>query len=261
MTSGAPAQREALNQVKAFWEARPCGAKHASSPEGTLEFFAEVEQRRYQLEPFIRRYAQFEQTGGERVLEIGVGMGTDFVQFVRAGANATGVDLTEHGVRLVRERLTLEGLDGEVLVADAERLPFADGGFHVVYSWGVLHHTTDPDAAIRSALRMLRPGGRLCVMVYARHSWVAFGLWARYALLRGRPWRTLAAVVSGHMESAGTRAYTPRELRERFGRLEDLSIQHVGTPYDRRLAGKVAAITGGRLGWFLVVTGRAPAAD
>lgn len=249
-----------LARVKDFWEAVPCGTKHASSPEGTREFFSEVERKRYELEPFIARYAQFDQTNGARVLEIGVGLGTDFVQFVRAGAQATGVDLTEHGVRLVRERLALEGLQAELLVANAERLPFPDHHFDVVFSWGVLHHTSDPDAAIRTALRTLRPGGRLCVMVYARHSWVAFGLWARYALLRGRPWRTLADVVAHHMESDGTRAYTPRELRERFGELEDLSIQHVGTPYDRRVAGKLAALTGDRLGWFLVVTGRAPQA-
>lgn len=257
MTSRTRAPAAELARVRDFWELAPCGAKHGSSPEGTREFFSEIEQRRYQLEPFIPSYARFDETRGQRVLEVGVGLGTDFVRFARAGAHATGVDLTEHGVRLVRERLALEGLGGDVLVANAERLPFPDGQFDVVFSWGVLHHTSDPDAAIRTALRMLRPGGRLCVMVYARHSWVSFGLWVRYALVCGRPWRTLADVVSNHMESDGTRAYTPRELRERFSQLEDLSIQHVGTPYDRRVAGKVAAITGSRLGWFLVVTGRA----
>lgn len=259
MTQAASDQTSATARVKRFWETAPCGAKHASSSEGSREYFAEVQQRRYELEPFIPLYARFDQSTDQRVLEIGVGLGTDFVQFVRAGARATGVDITEHSVRLVRERLKLEGLDAEVLVADAERLPFTDGQFDVVYSWGVLHHTADPDAAIRCALRMLRPGGRLCVMLYARHSWVAFGLWTRYALLRGRPWRTLADVVARHMESDGTQAYTPQELRKRFGQLEHLSIEHVGTPYDRRVAGRVATITGNQLGWFLVVTGRAPA--
>jgi hypothetical protein len=102
----------------------------------------------------------------------------------------------------------------------------------------------------------VKPGGRVCVMLYARHSWVAFGLWLRYALLRGRPWLSLADVVAGHMESVGTRAFTRAELRELFGGLSELQVEHVGTPYDRRVAGPLARLTGRRLGWFLVVTGR-----
>jgi SAM-dependent methyltransferase len=245
-------------QVQTFWEVDPCGSKHASAPAGTREFFAEVERKRYELEPFIEQYAQFEAASGQSVLEVGVGLGTDFVRFARAGAKVTGVDLTERSIELVRERLATEGLEGELMTADAEALPFADGSFDVVYSWGVLHHTPRCDAAIREVLRVVKPGGRVCVMLYARHSWVAFGLWARYALLRGRPWLSLADVVADHMESAGTKAFTRAELRSRFGALSDLSVEHVGTPYDRRVAGPVARATGRRLGWFLVVRGRAP---
>lgn len=240
-------------RVQGFWDRKPCGSAHTTAPEGTSDYFRQVEQRRYELEPFIEDYADFESTRGQRVLEIGVGLGTDFVRFARAGATAVGVDLTETAVSLVRERLALEGLDGHVSVADAEDLPFEDGGFDVVYSWGVLHHTPDPAKAIREAVRMVRPGGRLCVMLYARRSWVAFGLWARYGLLRGRPDRSLSWAVANHMESAGTRAYLPSEIRELFGPLPGLTIEHVGTPYDRRVGGPLASLTGRRLGWFLVI--------
>src|SRR6476646_11849729 len=92
-------------RVQAFWEADPCGAAHGDAPEGTPEFFAQVERKRNELEPFIGRYADFPMTRGQRVLETGVGAGTDFVRFARAGAEATGVDLTEHAIRLVRQRL------------------------------------------------------------------------------------------------------------------------------------------------------------
>jgi SAM-dependent methyltransferase len=246
------------DEVRTFWEEGPCGAEHGVAEEGTPEFFAQVAATRDALEPFIGQYAEFESSRGKRVLEIGVGVGSDFIRFVRAGALATGVDLTEHSIELVRRRLELEGLTADLRQADAERLPFPDGSFDVVYSWGVLHHTPDSDRAIAEAQRVVAPGGRLCVMLYARHSWLAFGLWARHALLKGRPWRTLHDVIGSHMESIGTRAYTRAELTERFRGLEDLRVEHVGTPYDRKVAGPLAAATGARLGWFLVVRGRAP---
>ena len=143
-------------RVQGFWEAEPCGSAHGEAPEGSPEFFANVERTRNELEPFIPEYADFAGARGKRVLEIGVGVGTDFIRFVRAGAIATGVDLTDHAVSLVRRRVELEGLQAEVLQADAERLPFEDGAFDRVYSWGVLHHTPDSERAFGEALRVLR---------------------------------------------------------------------------------------------------------
>ena len=245
-------------RVQAFWEADPCGAAHGEAPEGTPEFFAQLERKRDELEPFIARYADFPMTRGQRVLEIGVGAGTDFVRFARAGADATGVDLTEHAIRLVRRRLDNEGLQAQLRQADAEALPFEDEAFDRVYSWGVLHHTPDTARAVREAVRVLAPGGRLCVMLYARHSWVAYGLWAKHGLLKGRPARSLADVLAHHMESEGTKGFTVRELRAMFAGLEDLRIEKIQTPYDRAWAGPLAALTGDRLGWFAVTRGRKP---
>lgn len=247
------AQKE---EVKEFWEAAPCGARHSDAAEGTQEFYDQVEAERNHLEPFIPDYADFASARDKDLLEIGVGVGTDFIRFARAGARVNGVDLTEHSVSLVRRRLELEGFEGNVQVADAEQLPFEDDRFDLVYSWGVLHHTPDPDRAIAEAVRVLKPGGRLCLMLYARHSWVAYGLWVRYALLTGHPGRSLAWALSHHMESTGTKGYTPREIRDRLGdKIDGLTVEHVGTPYDRRVAGPVARATGSRMGWFLVIRG------
>jgi SAM-dependent methyltransferase len=246
----------AKGSVRAFWEARPCGSSHAQATEGSSEYFEQVERRRYELEPFIDRYARFDEARGKALLEIGVGLGTDFIRFARAGAKVTGVDLTERSVRLVRQRLELEGLNGDVRVADAEALPFPDHTFDRVYSWGVLHHTPDTRQAVEEAIRVLRPGGEACVMLYGRYSWVAFGLWTRHALLKGRPRRSLSDVLHEHMESQGTKAFTVRELRRLFSHLEDVRIDCVCTPYDRRVAGPLAAATGRWLGWFVIIRGR-----
>ena len=246
-------------QVRAYWEADPCGAERAQAPEGTPEFFRQVEAARSDLEPFIGDFADLQGSAGKTMLEIGCGLGTDLVRFARAGARITGVDLTEHAVELTRKRLELEGLAGEVRVADAEALPFSDDTFERVYSWGVLHHTPDTAKAIREAVRVLEPGGELIVMLYARRSWVAWGFWVRHALIKGRPWRSVASVLADHMESQGTKAYTVKELRALFPPLDGLTIEHVGTPYDRSFAPGIARFTGRRLGWFLVIRGRKPA--
>jgi SAM-dependent methyltransferase len=255
-TSGPTRPVDQKQRVREFWEREACGEIHADAAEGTPEFFAQIERRRDELEPHIAEYADFAAARGQDVLEIGVGAGTDFVRFVRAGANATGVDLTARAVELVAQRLELEGLSAELRTADAEALPFDDESFDVVYSWGVLHHTPDTRRAFAEAVRVLRPGGRLCLMLYARHSWVSYGFWVRHALLTGRPWRSLSAVLARHMESEGTKAYTKRELRPLLAGLVDLRIDKIATAYDRQIAGPLARLVGDRLGWQLVIRAR-----
>jgi ubiquinone/menaquinone biosynthesis C-methylase UbiE len=244
-------------EVRSYWEAEPCGSRTAEAGLGTPDFFAQVSAARDRLEPHIARFADFAGAAGREVLEIGVGLGSDHVRFARGGARLTGVDITESGVELTRTRLALEGLQSRLQVADAESLPFADASFDVVYSWGVLHHTPDCDRAIREALRVLRPGGRACLMLYSRRSWVGAGLWARYALLRGRPRRSVAEVLAHHLESPGTRAFTRRELEQRFTHLDDLRLDRVVTPADRKVAGPIASLTGRWLGFHCVVRGTA----
>jgi ubiquinone/menaquinone biosynthesis C-methylase UbiE len=243
-------------RVRAFWDGTPCGSALTDAVEGTAEFFADVEEHRYRAEPFIPAIANFAGWSGKSVLEIGVGLGTDFVRFARAGARVTGIDLSPRSVELVRRRLELESLEGEVLVADAEALPFEDSRFDYVYSWGVLHHTPDTSRAVREAIRVLRPAGQMCVMLYGRRSWVALGTWLRNALLRGRPLQSISTVLAERMESEGTKAFTTGELRQMFAHLANFSIRSVATVYDRRYAGPLMRITGNRLGWFRVVQGQ-----
>ncbi len=106
-----------------------------------------------------------------RVLEIGCGLGTDGVQFAQAGADYTGVDLTEAAIDLARKNFEQRGLQGEFKVADAENLDFADSSFDLVYSHGVLHHTPDIARAVSEIHRVLKPEGRAIVMLYHRDSY------------------------------------------------------------------------------------------
>ena len=171
-TPSQKAGRDELKErVRVFWQAHPCGTKFSDAEIGTPEFFARVEAHRYEKEWHIPAAADFQNTRGLRVLEIGCGMGTDGAQFAKAGAIYTGIDLTDAAVELARKRFQVSGLKGEFHVADAERLDFPDASFDLVYSHGVLHHTPDIEAAVREIHRVLKPGGRAMVMLYHRGSY------------------------------------------------------------------------------------------
>ena len=213
--------------VRAYWERQSCDTHIADAPKYSKDYFDQIETFRYRDQPFIHAFAQFSRYHGRRVLEIGVGAGTDFVQWLRAGARASGIDLTWEAVAHVTHRVDVYELPRpETLqVADAEHLPFRSETFDLVYSFGVLHHSPDTMQAVREAVRVTRRGGEIKIMLYNRHSvWVANN-WIKYALLRGRPWRSIRAVIWDNMESVGTKAYTRTELRGMFAPLPLRAIQ------------------------------------
>ena len=158
-------------RVRAFWQANPCGVKFADAAPGTRRFYELVEAHRYTKEWHIPIAADFASTRGLKVLEIGCGLGTDGAKFAEAGADYTGVDLTDAAVELARKRFELFDLPGRFQTADAENLAFADESFDLVYSHGVLHHTPETGKAIKEIHRVLRPGGRAIVMLYHRGSY------------------------------------------------------------------------------------------
>jgi SAM-dependent methyltransferase len=165
------ADEQLKERVRAFWQAHPCGTKFSDAEIGTREFFERVEAHRYEKEWHIPAAADFTNTDGLKVLEIGCGLGTDGAQFAKAGADYTGVDLTEAAIELARKRFELFGLQGNFQVVDAEQLTFPDESFDLVYSHGVLHHTPDINASVHEIHRVIRPGGRAIVMLYHRGSY------------------------------------------------------------------------------------------
>ncbi|MFN2398439.1 MAG: class I SAM-dependent methyltransferase [Gemmatimonadaceae bacterium] len=214
--------------VRSHWDAQPCGTLGVPASDRRA-FFEQVERERYEWEPYIRDFARFERGRDKKLLEVGVGAGTDFTNWVRNGAIATGVDLTEHGVALTRERLELEGLKADVRVADAENLPFETNTFDLVYSHGVLHHSPDTPRAIREVHRVLRPGGTALVMIYNVHSWVGFMLWSVHALGRLKPWKSPRWAIYNYLESPGTKAYSIAEGYELFRDFTRVAIRtHLG---------------------------------
>lgn len=223
-SDSTPTLQEDKSKVRDFWEAGSCGEDlYLARPD--RDGYRVQAGHRYRLEPFIARLAAFHEVEGKRVLEIGVGLGADHQRFAEHGAILEGIDLTERAVAHTRVRLDAFRLTSRLQVGDAEALPFADNQFEVVYSWGVLHHSPDTPRAFREVLRVLEPGGEARIMIYHTWSMVGVMLWIRYALLAGRPWRSLRSVYAQHLESPGTKAYTVDEARKLLEGFEDIRIE------------------------------------
>src|SRR5271170_7067170 len=131
-----------LTDVQNYWNARPCNIRHSTKPPGTAEYFNEVEQRKYRVEPHIPGFAEFERWKGKRVLEIGCGIGTDTLSFARGGAQVTAIDLTEKSLAVARQRAEVFGVGDRVrfIQANAERLSESVPvePYDLIYSFGVI---------------------------------------------------------------------------------------------------------------------------
>jgi ubiquinone/menaquinone biosynthesis C-methylase UbiE len=160
-----------IETVAEYWDRRPCNIRHSTEELGSRAYFDAVEARKYFVEPHIPGFAQFDRWRDKRVLEIGCGLGTDAVNFARAGAEYTGVDLSSVSLDLAKQRFAAFGLDGGFVHSNAEALEVRPASFDLVYSFGVIHHTPDPDAVLRQARRAIRPDGEFRLMLYAKDSW------------------------------------------------------------------------------------------
>jgi SAM-dependent methyltransferase len=210
--------------VEAFWDEASCG-EDLYLQNQQQDGYVEQARRRYELEPIIEEFAEFESARGSKVLEIGVGLGADHQRFAQAGAYLTGIDLTARAVAHTRRRLALFNHESALSTGDAENLEFVSDTFDSVYSWGVLHHSPDTRRAISEVHRVLRPGGVARIMIYHKWSLVGYMLWMRYALFRLRPWMTLTQVYSRYLESPGTKAYSQREARDMFAAFSSVQIR------------------------------------
>jgi ubiquinone/menaquinone biosynthesis C-methylase UbiE len=254
-------------KVYDYWNRNPCGTNLLQQQgKFTRAYFEAIEEQRYSREPEVMSFAQFPRFHGQKVLEVGIGVGTDFIQWIRAGAEAYGIDLTPEAIEHVTQRVRIYGLHPEeIRLADCENLPYPDGVFDLVYSWGVIHHTPNTVRALAEIVRVCRPGGLCKVMVYNRHSLAAFYMWVRKALLLGRPWRSFGWCVNHYVESFGTKAFTDREIEQMLGPMpiRGLEIHRHLTYWDtyrgrwkwlERTASLVSGIWGtDNLGWFMTI--------
>jgi SAM-dependent methyltransferase len=218
-------------QVHDFWNNESCGENlylQGSNRDG----YETQARKRYELEPYIIEFADFDDAHDKRILEIGVGLGADHQRFAQAGAELYGIDLTERAIEHTQHRLETFGLPSRLEVGDAEQLAFPDEYFDQVYSWGVLHHSPDTPKAVAEVYRILKHGGVAKIMIYHKWSMVGFMLWIRYALLGFRPWVSLTKIYAEYLESPGTKAYSIAAAQLLFSAFSEVKIHTVLTHGD-----------------------------
>ena len=113
-----------IDEVRNYWDRRPCNIRHSPLPVGTGPFFVHAEARKYFVAPHIRGFAEFERWSGKSISEIGCGIGTDTMSFARSGARVTAVDVSAASVDLARTRAEALRLSDriEFHIANAENL-------------------------------------------------------------------------------------------------------------------------------------------
>jgi SAM-dependent methyltransferase len=201
------------SDIAGFWQAHPCGDEIIGGlvdryREDFTAFFSAYDESRYKLESHIPGCLDELGVDGLKVLEIGLGQGAESEQLIRRGARWTGLDLTSESVRRVQIRLELHELKWDDLwQGSVTDIPADDGSFDLVFSHGVLHHVPDILKAQSEIKRVLRPDGRLVVMLYARRSLnyqIAIRVVRRGAIVAAWPVRTLIrrGPLAGHLRNA-----------------------------------------------------------
>lgn len=269
-TSPLIVEGSAKNEIIKCFNANPCGTYFpelaAFVPE-SLAWFDEIARLRYEVhEPWMSAGIPWSSARGMSLLEIGHGLGTDLVRYGNNGALLHGVDITESHHELATRNLALHGFAARLDLCEAAEIRFPSNHFDVVHSVGVLHHTNDTVRCISEAYRLLKPGGRLILGMYHRHSvfYAQKLLWEGIAKRRlfTLGYKGLMATIEGGVDGVTNiplvKVYGEGELRcilSDFSRV-DIRVDH----FEGALADTLSMVTPSfvtraiarRLGWYIL---------
>jgi ubiquinone/menaquinone biosynthesis C-methylase UbiE len=293
-----PGEGERIKKIASYWSSRPqtYGTEDgkaqylandggvATVAIGDQEFFEKVDSTFYSWNtplhveendkfiPFGKIF-DYRSLTGEKVLEIGCGMGTMAMDWAKQGAVIYATDLSHVAVNQTKMRFKLFELKGNICLGDARRLPFEDNSFRYVYSWGVLHHSPNIKRSVEEIYRVLEPGGKVGLMLYNRNS-LLFKYMVEY--LEGfvhfekrflSPVGLASRYGDGAREEGNPYTYPVTRdemIRKVMTMYENLQIRMFGTdiewmlsflclPYHRRVPLFVKKSIARRLGWSMWV--------
>lgn len=221
-----------LKIIKTYWEKRLPQIWYSDKKPMSKEWFNELEFSRYNaFYEYIKQIAEFEYHSGEKVLEIGVGVGTDLLQYAKNGSKVYGIDLTKEAIAITKQHFKeAEQKYVHLSIGNAEELSFKDNTFDLIFCFGVLHHIPNTSKAIKEIHRVLKPGGKAIIMLYA----VGWKHIVKRIIIRGILCGQLFKLgyqkcinknTEVHGDSPLTKVYTKRGVRKLFPDFGEISIE------------------------------------
>lgn len=217
---------QSVNQ--SWWEQNPMRydvAEKISHKEFSREFYDEIDSRFFssiwEIMPWDKipfdNLIDFKALQNKDVLEIGVGCGSHAQLLTQHSRSFTGIDITDYAVKCTSTRLKSLELPGKITKMDAERMQFPDNSFDLVWSWGVIHHSSDTRKVLEQIHRVLRPKGEAIIMVYHRSWWNTYirgGIF--YGILKGELFKrkSIDRIIQYHTDGALARYYKINEWKE-----------------------------------------------
>ena len=119
---------------------------------------------------------------GKKVLDVACGMGWASINLALNGCDVTAIDLTPKGVEFTKAYAESKNLRITASEMSAEEMKFPDNSFDFVLGWGFIMHTDSPSQALNEMVRVTKPGGKIVLYFYYKHS---LTYWWHIFVLRG----------------------------------------------------------------------------
>jgi SAM-dependent methyltransferase len=199
--------REALHQN---------GRNREGADPFSLQWFLDIETARHvRYGRWIPRLLEFVKHGGETLLGLGNGLGTDWVQYARNGAEVIACCPSAEQLALIQRNFSLRGLQGVFLHANPAAIPLEPATIDVVCVANLLEDSADPGGVIDEIYRLLKPGGKVLAVTPARFNLDFF----RRRLLPWHSWLRRRREIQ-----ADSTTFSARTLRHCFRRFVEARV-------------------------------------
>ena len=112
-----------LNLIsKKYWNKQPCNIKHSNKKFLSKDYFNEISKKRYFVESHIKEFANFKNYRDKNVLEIGFGIGTDAIEFLKSGTNYHGIELSDRSFDITKRIELFKFTKNSILINERQKI-------------------------------------------------------------------------------------------------------------------------------------------